>query len=188
MPLLGPDDPLPVVPRRVTVNGASGAGKSTLARKIAAVLDLPYTEIDGLFHGPGWVPRAEFLAVVEALTAAERWVCEFQYDAARPLMLARAELMVWLDTPSWRLLGRVSRRTVSRRMHRTELWNGNREGPLSEALTDPDHVVRYAWRTRGDASSRVRDLLRTHPGLPVVHLRHPREVDRWLRGPLVAPT
>ena len=44
-------------PERVVVAGVSGVGKSTLARRISDALDLPYTEIDGLYHGAGWIPR-----------------------------------------------------------------------------------------------------------------------------------
>jgi adenylate kinase family enzyme len=183
MPLLGPDDSLPHRPRRVAVNGTSGAGKSTLARRIGEALDLPYTEMDGLFHGPGWTPNPEFLDLVESFTSAPAWVCEFQYRPARPVLVDRADLLVWLDLPALRALGRVAMRTVRRRLRREELWNGNREGPLGGFLTDPEHVVRYAWATRHDAASRAESLLASHPQLPVVRLRSQEDVDAWLDGP-----
>src|SRR3954449_806769 len=43
---------------RIVVIGCSGSGKTTLAMRIAAQLDLPHVELDGLFHGPNWVPVA----------------------------------------------------------------------------------------------------------------------------------
>lgn len=39
------------------VAGMTGAGKSTFARRLAAVVELPYIELDALYHGPQWVPR-----------------------------------------------------------------------------------------------------------------------------------
>lgn len=100
--LLGPDDPVGMRPRRIVVNGGSGAGKSTFARAIAAALDLPYTEMDSLYHGPGWSERESFLDDVRAFGSGDRWVCEFQYDTARPdLPVVRlrnaAEASRWFD-------------------------------------------------------------------------------------------
>jgi adenylate kinase family enzyme len=88
-------DPLPFRPSPVTVAGVSGSGKSTLARRLGALLGLPYTEMDALHHGPGWTRRPTFESDVRALVTADRWVCEWQYDDARPLLAARADLLVW---------------------------------------------------------------------------------------------
>ena len=173
-------DPLPSRPRRVLVAGASGAGKTTLARRIGAALDLPHTEIDGLHHGAGWVKRPEFEADVDAFTARDRWVTEWQYDSVRPLLAERADLLVWLDLPFPIVLARVVRRTVRRRVRREELWNGNYEAPLHTFFTDPEHVVRWSIRCRASYRERVPALGAEHPHLTVVRLRGGRDVDRWL--------
>lgn len=186
MPLLGPDDLLPFQPQRVTVSGTSGSGKSTLAGRIAAQQNLPYTEIDSLFHGPGWTPRPSFVADVERLVAGSAWVTELQYDQARPLLADRTDLMVWLDVPRRVVMWRVARRTLSRRVRRTRLWSGNREPALRTVLTDPEHILRWAWSTHPRTAARVRDLLVSHPDLPVVRLRTAAEAESWLRGPLAA--
>lgn len=178
--LLGPDDPLPARPRRVVINGSSGAGKSTLARRLAAELGLPYTEIDSLFHGPGWTERETFLDEVRGLAAGARWVVEWQYDAARPVLLERCDLVVWLDLPRWLTTWRVVRRTVRRRLRREELWHGNREGPLWRILVDDEHIIRWAWRLQPRAAERIDAVLRERPALPVVRLRTDRAVERWL--------
>lgn len=184
--MLDADDPLPSRPSRVTVNGTAGSGKSTLARRLGAVLDLPYTEMDSLFHGPGWVPRPDFVENVEAFTSAPRWVCEFQYDAVRPLLADRADLVVWLDLPVSRVMWRLTTRTLDRRVRRQTLWNGEREAPLRTVFTDPENVLRWAWSTRHDARSRAQALVASHADLPVVRLRSQGEVERWVRGPLSA--
>ncbi|MGH3372948.1 MAG: AAA family ATPase, partial [Nocardioidaceae bacterium] len=100
----------------------------------------------------------------------------------------RADLMVWLDPPVPWTMWQVARRTVTRRVRGVELWNGNREGPLREVLSDPEHVIRYAWSTRHRAAARVEALLCSHPRLPVVRLRSRRQVGHWLRGPLAEVT
>lgn len=184
--MLGARDPLPARPLRVTIAGVSGSGKSTLARRLSALLDLPHIEMDALFHGPGWTPRPTFEADVQRIVSTDRWVCEWQYDYARPLLTARADLMVWLDLPFPVTLTRVVRRTVRRRIRREELWNGNREGPLHTFFTDPEHIVRWAISTRHLYDERVPAVAAARPELPIVRLGSARESERWL-AEVVAP-
>ncbi|MFC7493993.1 MULTISPECIES: AAA family ATPase [unclassified Nocardioides] len=179
--MLTATDPLPHRPRRVTVAGVSGSGKSTLARRVGALLGLPYTEMDALHHGAGWTKRPEFEADVDAVVASEAWVCEWQYDYARPLLIERADLVVWVDLPFPVTLSRVVRRTVRRRVRREELWNGNQEGPLHTFFTDREHIVRWAINTRNLYDERIPLVAAARPDLPIVRLRSSREVDRWVR-------
>lgn len=179
------DAPLPLRPARVVVAGVSGAGKTTLARRVALVLGVPHTEIDALFHGTGWTPREEFLDDVRELVAGEVWTTEFQYASARPLLLERADLLVWLDLPfATVVLPRLVRRTLRRRVRREVLWNGNIEPPLHTVLTDREHVVRWAVATRTKHRRRIPQLEAAWPHLTVVRLRSAREVELWVAGPL----
>jgi adenylate kinase family enzyme len=181
--LLGPVDPLPLRPQRILVSGSSGAGKSTLARAIAADWGLPYTELDSLYHGPSWVPRPAFLDDVRALAAGSSWVSEWQYTEARPILLERCDLLLHLATPRRTAMTRVTRRTLSRRFRRTELWNGNRERPLWHIVHDREHIIRWAWSSYPVAAKRIDEVLTERPGLPVVRLR-PEEVAGWRRDVL----
>lgn len=186
MPLLGPDDPLSGPPRRVLVAGTSGAGKTTVAGLIGSVLRVPRVEIDGLYHGPGWVPRASFVADVHRFTAGDAWVTEWQYSAVRDHLAERADLLVWLDLPRRRVMRQVVRRTLVRRLGRRKLWNGNVEPPLRTIFTDPEHIVRWAWRTHDRTGAWVAGALDRRPSLTVVRLRDRAETARWLAGPLRA--
>ena len=179
------DEPLPQRPRRVLVAGVSGSGKSTLAQRISALTELPYVELDALFHGPGWTPRAEFLDDVRGLIARDTWVTEWQYSTARPLLASRADLLVWVDPPFLTVtLPRVVRRTLRRRLRREVLWNGNVEPPLRTFFSDPEHIVRWSISTRNTYRVRVLAVERAYPHLTVVRLRSPREAGLWLAGAL----
>lgn len=184
MPLQDPADALPHHPRRILVAGPSGSGKTTLAGRIADVLHLPHIEIDALFHGPNWTPRPSFEDNVHRFSADPAWVTEWQYGSVRPHLLQRADLLVWLDLPKAVVMTQVVRRTVMRRLQRQELWNGNIEPPLRAFFSDPDHIVRWAWKTHGSNAARVNAVAQQQSGPPVVRLRSHGDADRWLRGPL----
>ena len=188
VPLLAADDPLPHRPRRVLVAGTSGAGKTTVAAATGSRLGLPHVEIDGLFHGPGWVPRPEFEDDVRRLAAEPAWVTEWQYRPVRGLLADRADLLVWLDLPRRQVMRQVVGRTLRRRLRRERLWNGNVEPPLRTFFTDPEHIVRWAWRTHGRTTARVWDALARRPDLVVVRLTGRGDVARWLAGPLTTAT
>jgi adenylate kinase family enzyme len=177
---LDPADPLPPGTRRILIAGCSGAGKSTLATALSARLGLPYRELDALHHGPKWVPRPEFAADVVAFAATDAWICEWQYRAVRPLLLDRAELLIWLDLPRWRVFCQLVPRTLRRRLRRTVLWNGNLEPPLWTVFTNPEHLLRWAWRTHPHTAERVGAVLARPDGPAVVRLRSRRQIRAWL--------
>ncbi len=168
------------VVQRVAINGSLGAGKSTLAGRLHEVLDLPYVEIDSLKHGHDWQDRPTFVDDVARLVQGERWVIEYQYDEARPLILERADTFAWLDLPVRQVMSQVVRRTVRRRWRREELWNGNREGPLWRNVVDREYPIRWAWHTRGWPAQRADDVRLRRPDLLVVQLRSRAEIDAWL--------
>ncbi|NUT37727.1 MAG: hypothetical protein HOV79_32175 [Hamadaea sp.] len=183
MPLLTADDPLPRRPARVLVTGTSGSGKTRLAAEMARLWGLPRVELDALHHGPGWQPRPTFAAEVEEFAAQPRWVTEWQYTGQLgDVLTGRVDLVLWLDHPRALVMWQVVRRTLRRRLRRETLWNGNTEGPLRAIFTDPDHIIRWAWRTHRKAAARVADLLaRRGDEVAVVRLRGRGQVARWVR-------
>src|SRR3954454_17688227 len=184
--MLGAEDPLPHRPRRILVAGVTGVGKTTLARRISQLTGLPHTEIDALYHGPGWTYRETFLDDVDALTSSPAWVTEWQYKSARATLAARADLLVWLDLPARVSLSRLILRTVRRRLRREVLWNGNVEGPLWHFFTGRDHIIRWALRTQRKYKHTVPALEAEAPDLVIVRLTSEAEVRSWLSGPLAS--
>jgi adenylate kinase family enzyme len=179
--MLAATDPLPRPPQRVLVAGVSGVGKTTLARRIAARLPLEHTEIDALFHGPGWTPRPTFEADIAELAARQTWLTEWQYSTARGLLASRADLLVWLDLPYPITFTRVVSRTIRRRRTHEVLWNDNVEPGIWHAVTAREGIVRWSFSTRRKYSVAVPALEAQHPHLLIVRLRTRREVEEWLQ-------
>jgi adenylate kinase family enzyme len=134
--------------RRVSVVGISGSGKSTLGRRLAASLQVPFVELDAIFHQPDWqdLPTAEFRSRVSEAVSGDEWVVDGNYSAVQDLVWARADTVVWLDLPRPTVMRQVVRRTLRRALTRQELWNGNRE-PLSNFYKwDPRvNIIRWTW-------------------------------------------
>ena len=134
------------------------------------------------------MPRPEFVAEATALAASEEWVTEWQYSVVRPLLLARADLLVWLDLT--RARGDAPDRAAdprAARLRRVELWNGNRRASAVDDLhaTRPHPALGLA-HPRQDRRPRAGASSRSDDPPTVVRLRTRREVHAWLDGPVAA--
>jgi adenylate kinase family enzyme len=143
--------------RRVSVVGTSGSGKTTLARELAAILDVPYLELDGVNHQPNWepLPTDEFRRIVAAKAAEEGWVIDGGYSTVQPLVWARADTVAWLDLPKRTVMRQIIWRSLRRVAGRQELWNGNRERWRNFFSWNPEQsVISWAWHTHAAVRAR----------------------------------
>jgi adenylate kinase family enzyme len=134
--------------RRISLVGVSGSGKTSVGRQLAAALDVPFIELDSLFHQPGWtdLPHDEFRRRVSETLTADAWVVDGNYSAVQDLVWQRADTVVWLDLPRRVVMRRIIRRTVRRTVTRERLWNGNREPISNFVRLNPDkNIIRWAW-------------------------------------------
>lgn len=174
--------------RRFWVVGTSGSGKSTLARRIAAVRDLPYVELDALHHLAGWQAAPTFRDdVAAALDSYDRshdgWVVDGNYRSkVGDLLVSRCDLVVWLDYPRRVVMGRLFRRTARRVVRREELWNGNRESWRDLLNRSPENnILLWAWTTHTPNRSNYQRLA-GDSSVPWVRLRSPRATTNWILG------
>jgi adenylate kinase family enzyme len=168
-----------VTERRILVYGVTGSGKSTAAARLAAVTRLPVHLADELTWLPGWVAvdpdvqRETFAAIV----ATDEWVLDTAYASWRDLVLSRVQLVVGLDYPRWRSLGRLVRRTVTRMVDRRPICNGNVEslhGTLSR-----DSILLWHFRSYARKRDRMRAWAASED-VPTLLFRRPADLERWL--------
>jgi adenylate kinase family enzyme len=176
------------VVRRVSVVGNSGSGKSTLARELAAVLGVPYLELDSVYHQPGWepLPADEFRRIVTKRTAVDGWVIDGNYGVVRPIVWDRADTVVWLDPPRRTVMRQVIWRTVRRAVTRQELWNGNREQARNFFRLDPEEsVISWAWHSHAKYRARYGAAAAdpANARLAFIRLGGRREAARFLADP-----
>lgn len=171
--------------QRVVVVGTTGAGKTTFARRLAGRLDCPHFDLDELFWGPAWTPvaREVFRARVSVALAGERWTVGGNYSAARDLVWARADTLVWLDYPLPLVLGRLLRRTLRRIVTREVLWAGNRETWRAQFFS---RESLFLWALSSHPKQRreyPQALAQSeYAHLRWTRLRSPREAQAWLQA------
>lgn len=158
--------------RRIAILGGGGAGKSTLARRLGAALDLPVIHLDRLVYGPGW-SRHPPDVVREQLAArlGEAWVVDGTYPEAGALTLPQADLVVWLDQPTWLRLYRSWRKT---RDHRGK--------PRADRPDDSEEAFGWSYLgailSFGRWSDSLERRLAKASATPVVRLRGDRDIAR----------
>lgn len=174
--------------RRVLVYGVTGSGKSTAAVRLGAALGLPVHLVDEEVGWlPGWVerPDEEQRRIATGLAAAERWVLDSAYGKWLDTVLPRVEVVVGLDYPRWLSLGRLLRRTARRCVRREPVCNGNVE-TLGKVVA-PDSIVVWHFRSFARKRARMRAWEDRPDGIPVLRLRHPRELEAVLADLSSAP-
>lgn len=172
-------------PNRIVVQGASGSGKSTFARELSRVLDVPYLELDSLYHQEHWTALDvdTFRELVDVFSQQPRWVSDGNYSSVRDFLWSRADVIVFIDLPRRRVIARLLRRTIRRGISHEELWNGNRESLRHLFSLDPElNVVLWSWRTHGRYRQSVPDEARSRaPHAEVTMLRSSAAVASYLQ-------
>ena len=171
--------------RRICVIGNAGTGKSYLASKLAQRLGLRYINFDEAVVGPNWerVPREDRLPLFDGLTTEGGWAIDGHLRADRPeeqLILSRADTVIWLDFPRWRVVASLLTRTLRNAVTRRRVWGGNIE--TWGMLFSRDHSVGWAWaahpRLRRDYERLFADP--ANAGRTLIRFTSRGEVNRWL--------
>ena len=179
-----------LIPQRIVIVGTTGSGKTTLAKRLARILDAPRVELDALHWEPNWTEATAevFQERVREAIAGDRWVLDGNYTGKLGFMtFEAADTLIWLDYAFPRVFSRLFIRTVRRRIHREELWNGNRERLRSHFFTKDSlflWAVKSQWRHRRIYVERFAQPEFAH--LRVVRLHSPKETERYIAA--VAPT
>ena len=143
---------------RVVVVGTSCSGKTTFARCLAGHLGTRYVELDSLYWGHQWTPRADFQQQVRLVADEPSWVMDGNYSSVRDMIWRRATAVVWLDYSFLRVFSRALHRTIRRIALRERLYGGNQE-TISGALFDFEAPLWLVLRTHGRRRREFSQLL-----------------------------
>ena len=169
--------------QRIIIVGTTGSGKTTLASSLAEGLNIPFIELDALHWGPNWTPasRDDFRESVSHALSGDAWIADGNYNSVRDIVWNRANTLIWLDYSLWVIYRRLIPRTLSRIVHREELFNGNRE-TWRGGLFSRDSLFLWALKThhRHRQMYEVDLASPDYAHLTVLRFHHPHDTDRWL--------
>ena len=164
--------------QRIVVIGNSGSGKSTLARALGNRLGLPITHLDPLYYLADW--RAGdpdgFRAKVSHAAAQEEWIIDGMFlSLIGDIVLSRAQLILWLEQPTWVCLFRAAWRAM-------RPWGGNRADLPAGCRDSLDPAMLHfigTFERRGRVNIQGH-LDRLAPNTPVTHLAGDKGVRDFL--------
>lgn len=160
---------------KIAIIGCGGSGKTYLANRLAALLNLPLTHLDGVYYDADWnpLPHEEFAAIQRDLVSAPRWIIEGNYASILPNRLAAADTVIFLDLPAATCLIGILRRRWRYR------GGQHAQDGVYDRLTW--NFVRYICRYRTTMRPRVRQLLAEHRGSArLITMTSHRQVGRFL--------
>ncbi|MET7520018.1 hypothetical protein ABZS88_43020 [Streptomyces sp. NPDC005480] len=168
--------------KRIVVVGAAGSGKTTLAWALGKILEVPVTDLDYLFWGPGWsrVGLGTFRERTQEVLANDRWIIAGSYlRQVGGMVWVRAETVVWLDLPRRVSFSRVLKRTVRQYVRREDVVPGCRQS-LWAAWRD--RLFHSAWREPANYRSVIPGMLNQpeYAHVRLVRLQSRRAVAAWL--------
>ena len=92
-------------PTRIFIIGGPGSGKTTLSRELAEILEVPAYHLDDIARiGGGTGPArsdAERRAMVQEVARSAGWIAEGVHIHWTDDLLAKCDVVVWLDQTSW---------------------------------------------------------------------------------------
>jgi adenylate kinase family enzyme len=145
--------------KRILVVGANGSGKTTFAKKLSLELKITRYELDNIFWKPGWqeTENGEFRAKVEKVTQEDSWIIDGNYARNQDLTLSRAETVIWLDYPLYKIIYRVTKRSLIRSFTKEPLWHNNTES--YRKMFSRDSIILFAIQSYPRKSKRYNRLI-----------------------------
>lgn len=116
--------------KKIVILGGSGSGKSTLASKIGKYTGYPTYHLDALFLESDFSMKDKALwpEISNVFLKQDVGVVEGNYSSNIPLRIKWADLIIFIDTPTWLQLFRIIRRFLY-----VKFGKENRVGTHSES-------------------------------------------------------
>ncbi|MBG6218160.1 adenylate kinase family enzyme [Arthrobacter sp. CAN_A6] len=167
--------------QRVVFHGVTGSGKTSAAHAYARVTGVPeFSADDDLGWLPQWLgrPLQDQYRIAAGIAAQDRWVLDSAYSTWRNIILARAELIVFLDYPRGLSLGRLLRRTTRRIIGKQSVCSGNTE-TLRRVLAK-DSIILWHFRTSARKRDAISQIIADPSMPPVLSFQRPCDLLAWI--------
>lgn len=99
---------------KILIIGGPGSGKTTLATMLGEKYNLPVINLDGINYFENWKERdkEERDNIILQKTKEDKWIIEGNYKSTLKIRAERADLIIFLDYPTVRLLYGIIKRNI----------------------------------------------------------------------------
>ncbi len=166
--------------KRIAIIGNAGSGKSTLSQKLHTIFKFPIYYLDQYFWKPGWVRTEpdEYKRMHDAICDKEEWIIDGINLRVMEYRIKRADMVIFLDLPSYLCLWRIFKRTLK---------NYDKETP-SSAKGCPERFnwaflkfLKWVWDFKKKYPAAIREILKRYPEKRFYIFRSQNDVDAFLQ-------
>ncbi len=172
--------------KRICVVGNSGCGKTYVAKRLAELLGVTYISNDWIYWGPDWTtaPLEQRLAEYDKATRAETWTFDGNIDGMinkGPVFLQRADTIIWLDLPRWRVFTQALGRSIKRVWTKEPMWHNNTES-WRKTFFSRESILILTMKSYASRKQRNQSLFNdpAHARIRKLRLTRRKQVNTWL--------
>tara|TARA_Y100000034_G_C6652209_1_gene285523 strand:+ start:56 stop:574 length:519 start_codon:yes stop_codon:yes gene_type:complete len=163
-------------PKKIYILGTSGSGKSTLAKKLSEGLKIKSYDLDDIYWYKKYTKKIKKSKrrgkLKQLIKGKKKWILEGIYTDWSDEAIKKADLIIWISTPSRVLSWRIFKRYMKRK------------GELDETLRDCINLIKYARGYKKHPSSTGyeahKKVIKKHTKKVVV-LKNNRQIKKFLK-------
>ena len=162
---------------RISIIGGSGSGKSTLSTILSKELGLPAVHLDAINFNPNWkeIDKQERDKIIAEKAKEEKWIIDGNYNKTLKERLERADLIIWLDYSTLKLLSGILKRYFhSKHSERPEI-------PGCKERLDAS-FVKYVLTYNKKKRHILLEFLQDIPDEKVLIFKHQKDLNAWLKA------
>lgn len=172
--------------KRINVIGTSGSGKSTFSKKLSAVLDIPYIEMDSIFWGKDWYWPTDdvFFSDLQQALSQKTWVLDGNYSRTTSIKWKDVDTIIWIDFGFIRTLYQACSRALKRLITQEELWPGTGNRESLKKLLSKDSIVLWTLKNYKKTRIKYQKLMvdDSYQHIEFIRLTSPSDCRAFLRN------
>lgn len=159
--------------KKILILGCCGSGKSYFSRELAHATGLPLYHLDKIRWRTDWtfMPREEFIPIIEKIMQEEKWIIDGNYLSTMELRLAYADTVFYFDIPTEECLANVEAR------------KGKTRSDMPDGMTDRDdpEFIGFIENFKSETAPQVEALLEKFGG-EIIVFKSRADKDEYLRS------
>lgn len=159
---------------KIHICGIYGCGKSTLAKRLSAVMDIPYYSLDDIKYKVKYDkirPVEERIMLVNNISKGNKWITEGTWSNYAENAFKKADVIIFMQIPQIVCNYRILKRFVTRKKENKDTF--------LEALKLIREVYRYYFTKQPVSLYTHKEIIEKH-NKKVVIIRNNQDISKFL--------